>query len=206
MIEALDAVLVAGAYKLHTTYKPPDCADEPAYLHWMHVILQKLCEVYAYVHAHIGIDTDMCMSGNSDKGTRYAELSTVLGILNRTIMSTSHSLHCCGVIAYMDECATRVNVCAGMLKFEPIPEYGQMRKQAAKLYYKFAPGKNVGVVEYTDYTRAVAYAYRHFRQMPDCPGYMYATICVAYYLSLLPIHPAATMVLWPPNHSTSRPA
>lgn len=207
MRRSVDAVLVAGAYKLHSTYRPPNQHDPAAYLRWLHVILQKLCEVYAYIHAHIGVDTDTCTHANTpdndyyhdndseyyndneyktaDKGTLYATISASLVRLIRAIMATAPSLYRCGVVAYMDECTTRVNTCAGMLQFDQIPKYGRMRVQAARLYRKFATHQHVSAAEYANYTCAVAWSYRHFRQMPYCPTYMHTVIGIAYYLARL---------------------
>lgn len=192
MRQSADAVLFAGACKLHAKYQPPDRHNAAAYSRWLHVILQKLCEVYAYIQVHVGVDVDVNtdVADRRDADTRYTELSTVIGTLNRAIMATAPSLHRCGVLAYMDECTARVNTCAGLLHFEQVGEYSRMRTHAAKLYRKFATGQRVRSAAYAEYTRSVAWAYRHFRQIPDCPDYMYATMCVAYYLSLLPLHPA----------------
>jgi hypothetical protein len=173
-----DPTLVRGAHKLQERYSPPslDHSDSDSnaacndYIAWLHVVLRKFFEVYAYMHTR-----DIC------------DIAAVLGGMITTVMSATPSLHQCGVVAYMDEYTNCANQCAKSLDIAPYGNRKHLRRLANRIYCQFANSDEVDALDYTAFANEADAVHAYFREMPDCPDHIYTMLCVVHHLAILPM-------------------
>ena len=168
-----DATLVRGAHKLQDRYSPPSLADSTHnsdYITWLHIVLRKLFEVYAYMHTR-----------------DHYDLATVLGGLITNVMAIVPSLHQCGVVAYMDEYINYANLCAESLDIVPYSNCKYLRHMANRLYCRFANGDEVDALDYAAFANEADAVHAYFREMPDCPEHIYTMLCVVHHLAIMPM-------------------
>ena len=161
---------IAGSNRNSAATGDRDNTRTRDYILWLHVVLRKFFEVYAYLHTR-----DHC------------DLATVLCGLLTNIMALAPSLHRCSVVAYMDEYIHCANRCAESLDIAPYANRKYLRHVANWIYGRFASGDEVGAADYTLFATEADAVHSHFREMPDCPEHIYTMMCVVHHLAILPM-------------------